>query len=351
MGIISWVELRRLLIFLGQRLFQAIFVLFGLSILIFIIGRVMPGDPARAALGPRAPQETIDRLREEMRLNDPIPVQYIFWLTNAIHGDFGKSLSSRRNVSDDIIEFLPASLELVLFAGTITAIGGIALGSISAQHKDSWIDNFVRLLSYAGVVTPSFVFAILFLLLFGLVLNWLPSLVQLSSHLTKPDRITGLLTVDALLQGQFNVFWDALKHLMMPAMALAMGSLSQEARITRSSMSDNLSKDYIASARALGIPEGVVIRKFLLKPSLIPTISIFGLDFAASLSNAFLVELIFNWPGISRYGVNAMLQKDLNAITAVILVLGVTFIIVNILVDLVVGMLDPRIRLRAARSD
>ena len=351
MQIFDWVAIRRLFVFLGQRFFQAIFVLLGLSVLIFVLGRVIPGDPARAALGPRAPQETIDRLREEMRLDEPIPVQYVFWLGNALQGDFGKSLSSRRNVTDDIAEFLPASLELVLFSGVITAIGGIALGSISAQHKDSWVDNIVRLLSYAGVVTPSFVFAIIFLLVFGLILDWLPSIGRLSSDLDIPNKITGFITVDALLHGQFDVFWDALAHLIMPGFALAMGALSQEARITRSTMADNLSKDYIASARALGIPEGTVIRKYLLKPSLIPTISIFGLDFAASLSNAFLVELIFNWPGISRYGVNAMLQKDLNAIIAVILVLGITFIIVNIIVDLIVGMLDPRIRLRAARSD
>ncbi|MCY3720486.1 MAG: ABC transporter permease, partial [Anaerolineaceae bacterium] len=143
----------------------------------------------------------------------------------------------------------------------------------------------------------------------------------------------------------------ALHHLILPSLALALGSLSQEARITRSTMSDNLTRDYIAAERALGIPEKTVTGKFLLKPSLIPTVSIFGLDFAANLSNAFLVEVIFNWPGISRYATTAMLYKDLNAIAAVILILGVTFIVVNILVDLVVGILDPRIRLRGARSD
>jgi peptide/nickel transport system permease protein len=201
------------------------------------------------------------------------------------------------------------------------------------------------------VVTPSFVFAILFLLLFGFVLDWLPTIGRLSEGVPRPPTITGLMTIDALLAGQLLTFWDALKHLIMPALALAMGSMAQEARITRATMSDNLTKDYIAAERALGIPERMVMGRFLLKPSLIPTVSIFGLDFAANLSNAFLVELIFNWPGLSRYGVNAMLRKDLNAISAVILILGVTFITVNIVVDLVVGALDPRIRLRAARSE
>jgi len=341
----------RLLSFFARRIFQAIFVLFGLSILIFVIARILPGDPARTALGARAPQWVVDRLREEMHLNDPIYVQYGYWLRDALHGDFGISLVTRRDVAHDILEFFPASIELVLIAGLITGVGGIALGTLSAWYKDKWVDNLVRILSYAGVVTPSFVFAILFLLLFGFVLDWLPTIGRLSEGVPRPPTVSGLMTVDALLAGQFATFWDALKHLIMPALALAMGSMAQEARITRSTMSDNLTKDYIAAARALGLPEWLVMGRFLLKPSLIPTVSIFGLDFAANLSNAFLVELIFNWPGLSRYGVNAMLRKDLNAISAVILVLGVTFITVNIIVDLVVGALDPRIRLRAARSE
>jgi peptide/nickel transport system permease protein len=159
------------------------------------------------------------------------------------------------------------------------------------------------------------------------------------------------MTVDALLSGNLAAFWDAVKHLILPATALAMGGLAQEARITRATMSDNLTKDYIAAERALGIPERVIMGKFLLKPSLIPTISISGLDFAGTLSSAFLVELIFNWPGMSRYGINAMLRKDLNAIAGVILVLGVVFIVVNIVVDIVVAQLDPRIRLGGERSE
>jgi peptide/nickel transport system permease protein len=341
----------RLLTFLIRRVFQSIFVLFGLSILIFVIARVLPGDPARTALGARAPQWVVDRLREDMHLNDPLPVQYGFWLRNAMQGDLGISLVTRRDVADDIVEFFPASIELVVLAGLISGTAGIGLGTLSARHKDKWVDNVIRVFSYAGVVTPAFVFAILFLLLFGLVLDWLPAIGRLSEGVPRPPTVTGLMTVDALLAGRFAALWDALKHLIMPALALAMGSLAQEARITRSTMSDNLTKDYIAAERALGIPERIVMGRFLLKPSLIPTISIFGLDFAAGLSNAFLVELIFNWPGLSRYGMNAMLRKDLNAISAVILILGLTFITVNIVVDLAVGMLDPRIRLRAARSD
>ena len=337
--------------FLFRRIIYSIFVLLGLSIVIFIIARIMPGDPARVALGARAPQWVVDRLREHMHLNDSLVVQYGYWLRDAIHGDFGLSLVTQRPVTTDILEFFPASLELVLFAGLLSAVGGIGLGIVSARHKDTWIDNVVRLFSYAGIVTPSFVFAIFFVLIFGWMLNWLPIIGRVSEQVAMPPTITGLVTVDALLARQFQTFFDAWKHLLLPALALAMGSIAQEARITRSSMADNLSKDYIASARALGVSERDIMNRFLLKPSLIPTVSILGLDIAATFSIAFLVELIFNWPGLARYGMQAMLHKDLNAISAVILVLGAIFITVNIIVDIIVVWLDPRIRLGGERSE
>lgn len=340
-----------LLTFLVRRIVYSVFVLLGLSVVIFTIARVMPGDPARMAVGARAPQWVVDRLREQMHLNRSLIVQYGYWLGGALHGDFGLSLVTQRPITTDIVEFFPASLELVFFSGLLSAVGGIGLGTLSARYKDTWIDNVVRVFSYAGVVTPSFVFAILFVLLFGFTLNWLPIIGRLSEGVSAPPTITGLITVDALLAGQFATLLDALRHLLLPALALAMGSIAQEARITRSTMADNLSKDYIASARALGVPERIVMGRLLLKPSLIPTVSILGLDIAATFSIAFLVELIFNWPGLARYGMTAMLHKDLNAISAVILVLGVAFITANILVDLVVAQLDPRIRLRGARSD
>jgi peptide/nickel transport system permease protein len=336
--------------YLVRRIAYSILVLFGLSIVIFLIARIMPGDPARMAVGARAPQWVVDRLRDQMHLNQPLPVQYYYWLRDALHGDFGLSLVTQRSVTNDIIEFFPASFELVMLAGIIAAVGGIGLGVLSARHKDTWIDNAVRLFSYTGIVTPSFVFAIFFVLIFGWALHWFPIIGRLSENTPAPPLRTGLMLVDALLAAQPGVFVDALRHLLLPAVALAMGAIAQEARITRSSMADNLGKDYIAAARGLGVPESTVMGRLLLKPSLIPTVSILGLDIASTFSVAFLVELIFNWPGIARYGMSAMLHKDLNAISAVILVLGLVFIVINIIVDLVVAWLDPRIRLRAARS-
>jgi peptide/nickel transport system permease protein len=337
--------------FIARRLLYAILVLLGLSVVIFVIARIMPGDPARMAVGMQAPQWVVDRLREQMHLTKPLPEQYYYWLRDALHGDFGLSLVTQRPVMSDIFEFFPASLELVLCSGILAALGGIGLGVISARRKDTWVDSLVRVFSYMGVVTPSFVFAILFILLFGWILHLFPVIGRLSEQIPAPARITGLVTVDSLLAGRLDAFVDALHHLVLPALALAMGSIAQESRITRSSMADNLGKDYITSARALGVSERVVMGRFLLKPSLIPTVSILGLDIASLFSIAFLVELIFNWPGLARYGLSAMLHKDLNAISAVILVLGAVFAFVNIVVDLIVARLDPRIRLNPMRSE
>ncbi len=336
--------------FLGKRLALSLFVLFGLSILIFTISRVLPGDPVRMALGSRAPQWAVDNLREQMHLNDPLYAQYYYWLAGAVRGDFGQSLFTRRAVIEDVREFLPATMELALFAGVIMAIFGILLGAVSGRYSNTWIDNSVRIFSYIGIVTPSFVFAILFLLLFGYLLNVLPTMGRLSPWIARPPVITGMVSLDALLSGNFAALGDAIRHLILPAVSLALGGMAQEARITRSTISDNLRKDYIASAKGFGVPDRLVMFKYLLKPSLIPTVSILGLDFASLIGNAFLVELIFNWPGFSRYGIHAMLNKDLNAVSAVVMVLGVVFIIVNIFVDLIVAWLDPRIRLGAERG-
>jgi peptide/nickel transport system permease protein len=285
-----------------------------------------------------------------MHLNEPLYVQYYYWAKGALHGDFGMSLVTRRSVANDIKEFLPASLELALYAGIFMGIIGITLGTISGWYSNTWIDNLVRVISYIGIVTPSFVFAIFFVLIFSYVLEIFPTMGRIAPDLIPPPRITGMITLDALITGNFAIFLDALKHLFLPAISLAMGPLAQEARITRSSITDNVKKDYIAAERSCGIPERTIMFKYLLKPSLIPTISIYGLDFASLLGNAFLIELIFNWPGLSRYGMNAMLRKDLNAMTAIILVFGLVFVIVNIIVDIIVEYLDPRIRLGVERG-
>lgn len=336
--------------FLLRRLFLSIFVLIGISILIFIIARVVPGDPARLALGPNAPQETVDNLRKEMHLDKSLPVQYFYWVKGVVRGDFGKSLVSKRDVADDIREYLPATLELSLFSAMFMVVLAIGLGVLAARYRDSWVDTLIRITSYFGVAVPSFVLATLFLLVFGYYWRVLPVIGRISASVGSVHRITGFVVLDSLISGNIPAFWDSLKHLLAPAIALALGSSFQEARITRSAMVDNMNKDFLAAERGYGIPERVVMFKYLLKPSFIPTVSVMGLDIASLVSNAFLVELIFNWPGLSRYAVNAMLNKDLNAISAAILVFGLVFIVVNIVVDVIVSYLDPRIRLGGTKE-
>jgi len=329
--------------FISKRLLYSVLVLVGLSIVIFIMTHVMPGDPIRMALGTNAPDWVVENLRKEMHLNDPIYVQYYYWIKGALHGNFGKSLVTQRDITKDIKDFFPATMELSIYAAIFMGIIGIILGTLSGKYSNTWVDNIIRMISYLGVVTPSFVVAIFLILIFGYVLKIFPTMGRIDPNLILPPRVTGMITIDALIAGNFVVFFNALKHLLLPAISLALGPMSSESRITRSALLDNLEADYIANARSCGIPERIIMFKYLLKPSLIPTISMYGLDFAQLFSSAFLVELIFNWPGFARYGMNAILQKDLSAIVAVILICGLIFTIVNIIVDYIVSYLDPRI--------
>jgi peptide/nickel transport system permease protein len=335
----------RMSTFILKRLSYTVFVLFGLSVLIFIIARVLPGDPARLALGPRAPDWAVENLRQQLRLNEPLYIQYFYWVRDAVSGSLGVSLVTRRDVMVDVQEFLPATLELIVLAALLDVALSIPIGMIAGRRANSWFDNIVRVLSYIGVAVPAFVFAIVFILVFGFMLNIAPSIGRISPNIAAPPTVTGFLTIDSLISGNMVAFFDVVAHLILPAFALALGLIAQEARITRSSVVENLNKDYILSAVSHGVPERLLTLKYLLKPSLIPTVSVMGLDMASLLGNAFLVELIFNWPGISRYGITAMLRKDLNSIVAVVMIIGVIFAIANIVVDLIVAYLDPRIRM------
>jgi len=336
--------------FIIRRLLLGIFVIIGLSILIFIISRVVPGDPARLSLGPRAPVEVVEQLRQELHLDKSLPVQYWIWFTNALHGDFGNSLVSRRPVIVDIKEYLPATLELIFSTAIIMVFFGILLGTLAARNKDKWADSLIRVFSYIGVSIPAFVLAVFFILIFGYAWPILPVLSRLSPQFNIP-RITGFMIFDSLLAGNLNAAWNAFIHLILPAVALALGPAFQEARITRSSMVDNLNRDFISAEKGYGLPQRIIMFKYLLRPSLIPTVSVMGMDIAATIGWAFLVELIFNWPGISRYGINAMLYKDLNAVSGTVLIIGLVFVLSNIVVDIIIAFLDPSIRLGGVRGE
>ena len=339
-----------MLTFIGKRLFQSLFVLFGLSLLIFFIARVMPGDPARAALGHLATEEQVERVREEMHLNDPFPVQYYHWLRNLVRGDLGKSSYTRRPVTMDLIQYIPATFELILFATLISAIVGQVTGVLAGYFRNSWFDGASRLVSYLGIATPSFVVAIFLLFIFSQVLKLAPGVGRLPIMMTPPPRITGFMTLDSLIAGRLDLALTALKHMILPAISLAVIHIAQEGRITRTSIVENMQKDYITVHKVHGIRTSRLVFKYLLKPSIIPTVTVMGLDFAFLMSNAFLVEMVYMWPGFSRYAVTAMLNKDLNAIVAVVLVIGLTFAMVNLLVDIITMFLDPTIRLRSEGS-
>lgn len=333
-----------------RRLAWSVVVLFGLSVIVFVIARMVPGDPARMALGPAASVEQVERLRAEMGLDQPLVVQYTVYLAGLVRGDLGDSLLTRRPVARDLRQAFPATLELVVATIVLTIVVGVPFGVLAARYKDGWIDAVARLVSLFGVVTPAFFLALLLQLLVGYNVTGIPVTGRLSADLRFSADLTGVMTLDALLAGRFDVFVDALRHLLLPTIALAAASIGQITRITRSSMIDVSRKDYVEAERAFGLPGWLVTAKYMLRPSSIPTVTILGLEFASLLGNAFLVEMVFSLPGMASYGVRAILQNDFNAVMGTVLVTGLFFVIVNLLVDLLLGIIDPRVRLRGVNA-
>ncbi len=318
-------------------------VLLGVSILIFAIARVIPGDPARIALGPNATAEAINALRERLHLNDSFVIQYGYFLSDLVRGDLGISLYTNRPVTADIAAFLPATLELVLVAGAMMLAFGVPLGIVAARYRGTWIDHLIRLKTLLGVSAPGFVWAVILMLVFSYYLKIFPIAGRLSDSLTI-ETVTGFLLIDTLLAGNVTAFGNAAWHIVLPAFALALSGIAQAARLTRANMIETYEKPYIEMAQSYGFPEGRIARTYAFRPSFIPSLTIIGLDFAAMLGNAFLVEAVFAWPGLSRYGVAVILRKDLNAIIGTVLVISAMFLLVNIIVDLLIAFINPRIR-------
>jgi peptide/nickel transport system permease protein len=337
------------LLFLIRRVLWSILVLVGLSIVIFVIARVVPGDPARMALGPRATPEMVADLQHKLGLDRPIIEQYGLFIAGLAHGDLGRSLLSERQVTADIRDSFAATFELVLATILLAEIFGVPLGVLASRWKDRWPDNLVRVIAILSAVTPTFFLALLLQILAGYVLHWLPTTGRLSHDIGFTPDITGLAVVDSLLRGRPDVTLDALRHLLLPATALGAATMGQMARLTRTSMLEVMNQDYIEAARAFGVPEWLRVLKYTLRPSFVPPLTILGLEFASMIGNAFVVELIFSWPGMAAYGIRTILQKDLNAVMGVVMVSGVFFVVVNLIIDVLVGFVDPRIRIRGAR--
>jgi len=338
------------LAFLVRRLLWSLLVLFGLSVVIFTIARVVPGDPARMALGPRASVEQVADLQSSLGLNKPLTQQYVLFIGGLARGDLGRSLLTEQSVNDDIRETFPATLELVLTTIFIAFLFGVPLGVAAARWKDKWPDNLVRAIAIVAAVMPTFFIALLLQVLAGYVLQILPTTGRLPSGTAFNANITGLLLIDGTLKGRFDVVFEAARHLLLPATALALATMGQIARITRASMIDVSRQDYIEAARAFGIPTWVRLFKYQLRPAFVPPLTILGLEFASLIGGAFVVELIFSCPGMAAYGIRAITQKDLNAIMGVVMISGVFFVLVNLIIDLLVGIVDPRIRIRGRRA-
>ncbi len=336
--------------YLFRRAMTLFLVLLGLAILIFVIARVVPGDPARIALGPLATAEQVQELRAEMGLDDPFLVQLWTYLSGLVQGDLGKSLLTSRPVMDDILAALPATFELVLFTIILQIAVSIPLGVMAAVYRNTWIDNGLRVISLIGVVTPGFVLAILLQLTAAHYFGFFPVTGRLDGGLNFQADITGLLLIDGALAGRFDVVLDAIRHLFLPSIALAAAGIGQVMRITRTAMIEVASRDFVEASRAYGIPERVVTFRYMLRVASVAPLTILGLEFASLIGNAFIVEFVFSWPGIASYGVRTILQKDLNAVIGVVLVSGVFFVVANLTIDMLLGVLDPRHRLRARRD-
>lgn len=333
-----------------RRLAISILVLFGVSLLIFCIARVVPGDPARIALGPNATQAQVDALRAARHLDEPIAVQYLYFLRDLAHGDLGTSLYTKRPVTADIASYLPATLELVLVAGLMMIVFGIPLGIFAARFKGRWADHLGRFVAVLTVCTPAFVWAVILQLLFAYLWPIFPLEGRLPTNVPPPPGVTGFYLIDSLLAGNPSTFGLAAYHLVLPSLALALAGIGQTARLTRSSMIETYRRPYIEMSRAYGFAESRIARRYAFRPALIPTLTILGLDFAALLANAFLVERVFVWSGLSRYGVEVILRKDLDAIVGTVMVIATMFLLTNLIVDLLVSVINPRIRLGEGRA-
>lgn len=328
--------------YLLKRLLSIVPVFFGLSILIFALARVIPGNPARQALGPRASEEAVKQLRREMGLNEAIWVQYGEYISGLFRGEMGVALTTNRDVSADLAYYLPATLELVLVAMAIAILVGVPLGIVSARNKDQFQDNASRMLSFVGVSLPQFWAAILLQLFFAFWLGMFPATGRIGD--VAPTQVTGLLLFDSLVTLNFAAFQSALHHIFLPALTLSLAPMADITRMTRSSFIEEYNKEYVEGLRTHSIPEKLLVYKYVLKRSSTSTLTIAGLDFGFLIGGAFLVEIVFGWPGIARYAVDAILQNDINAVIGVTLIIGTGYLLINFVVDVLYGYLDPRVR-------
>jgi peptide/nickel transport system permease protein len=320
-------------------------VIFGITILVFLFLQLIPGDPAVVLLGQRATPDQIAALREQMGLNQPLPLQYLAFLGKLLRFDLGRSIISGIPITQEIATRWPATFELSVAAMLVAMLLGIPAGIIAAVRKNGWIDNLAMSTSLLGVSLPVYWLGLLLIYLFAVNLRWLPPSGRLSVGVDfRP--FTGFYLLDTLLQFNFAAFADVLVHLILPAITLGTIPLAIIARITRSAMLEVLSQDYIRTARAKGVMERWVIMKHALKNALLPVVTIVGLQFGTLLSGAILTETIFSWPGIGSWVYQGILNRDYPVVQGGVVFVAIVFVLINLLVDLSYAFLDPRIQFK-----
>jgi peptide/nickel transport system permease protein len=319
-------------------------MLFGLCCITFAISHVMPGDPARLAAGPDANEAMVETIRVKYGLDRPLGAQFVRYLGGLAAGDLGQSLRSRNAVLDDLVRYFPNTFELVMLALLLAVAVGVPLGMLSAVYRDTWVDHWARVVSVSGVALPAFWLGLMLQLLLALHLGLLPLGGRLALTATPPAPITHLLLVDALLRGEWRTLADAAAHAVLPVVTLCFPALASIMRINRAEMLETLQQDYITTARAQGFSGFRVVTRYALRNAMIPTLTMIGLRYGWMLGGTVLVETVFDWPGIGLYAVNAAVSSDFQPIMGVTLLIGLNFMLANLLVDLAYGWLDPRIR-------
>jgi len=326
-----------------ERLLTLALKLFGMAVILFVVTQVLPADPAAVAAGTDARPEQIEKIRRELGLDRPFHEQFITYISGLARGDLGKSLLTRRAVSDDLKLRFPATLELAIVSGVVIVIFSVGLGMIAAVKAGTALDWLIRAFVVIGMAIPPFVLALVLQLIFAKWLDLFPLEGRLHTLIAPPPFTTGLYTVDSLLAGQWDVFWMSLRHLALPVAALALGRLAVGARFTRSGMLETLTQPYVRTARAKGLRENRIVVVHAFRNALIPVVTMLGIQIGFLLSGAVLVEVVFTWPGLGRYAVDSVLSFDFYAVIGAALVIAVIFVVSNTIVDLLYTQLDPRI--------
>jgi peptide/nickel transport system permease protein len=332
-----------LLHFLIKRLLQVIPTVLGISVLVFFMIHLVPGDPAEMMLGERANEKALTELRQQLGLDKPLYVQYGLFMSRLAQGDLGRALRTNEKITTEIATHFPATLELALVAIVFAVTLGMLAGIVSATRQYSLFDYGSMVLSLIGVSMPIFWLGLVLMIIFSVNLGWLPLSGRLSYDITL-EPVTNLYLIDSIIQGNWAAFKDALHHIIMPAFTLSTIPMAIIARMTRSSMLEVLRQDYIRTAKAKGLSPRAVHYKHALRNALIPIVTIIGLQFSILLGGAILTETIFAWPGIGSWLLNAVYARDFNAVQGGTMLIATLFVLINVLVDLLYAVINPRIK-------